>query len=153
MYKAYYEILKNTSALQSTIENTNAGTCANSLESISEESLNLGEESKTTETISDVLIDDSVNEIATPAETSSMAIANEYALFIESYTNKSSAKKSLDALASSLDENMKSKVVSNKNGTFTATICNINGKSQAIAIKNKLNSKYPNSYYVKKKNK
>lgn len=150
MYKAYYEILKNTSSLQSTIENSDAGTCANSSSTTVEEGLNLSD-NKSSETVSNVLVEDAVTEAMPSVSTPTMMAKNEYALFIESYKNSSSAQKALDALSSDLDDNMKSKVVSNKNGTYTAAIYNIDGKTQAIAIKNKLNSKYPGSYYIKKK--
>tara|TARA_B100001063_G_scaffold48181_1_gene42019 strand:- start:3873 stop:5468 length:1596 start_codon:yes stop_codon:yes gene_type:complete len=143
MYKAYYEILKNTSSLQSTIENSDAGTCASSTSQASEESLNLDEKAEvSSETMTDVLAQET---------TKSSSLTNEYVLFIESYTNKSSAEKAVTALSSQLDEPAKVKVVENTNGTYTATVYNLDGKTEAISAKNKLNSKYPNSYYVKKK--
>ena len=46
---------------------------------------------------------------------------------------------------------MKTKIVTNTNGTYTVAIYNIAGKEEAISIKNKLNSTYPGSYYIKKK--
>lgn len=143
MYKAYYEILKNISSLQSTIENSDAGTCASSTSQASEESLNLDEKAEvSSETMTDVLAQET---------TKSSSLTNEYVLFIESYTNKSSAEKAVTALSSQLDEPAKAKVVENTNGTYTATVYNLDGKTEAISAKNKLNSKYPNSYYVKKK--
>ena len=143
MYKAYYEILKNISSLQSTIENSDAGTCASSTSQANEESLNLDEKAEvSSETMTDVLAQET---------TKSSSLTNEYVLFIESYTNKSSAEKAVTALSSQLDEPAKAKVVENTNGTYTATVYNLDGKTEAISAKNKLNSKYPNSYYVKKK--
>jgi len=150
MYKAYYEILKNTSSLQSTIKNSNAGTCAGDQTSTNIEALNLSDDKS--ESITDVLVEETKNEVITTPETNQMMnVENKYVLFVESYTNKMSAQKSVDALITQLDDNAKAKVVSNKNGTFTATIYNLTSKTQAIAIKNKLNSKYPQSYYIKKK--
>ncbi len=143
MYKAYYEILKNTSTLQTSIENSNAGTCAETSSNSVEEELNLSD-TNVEESISDVLVEDVKTDVV-------VAVANEYVLFIESYTNKNSAENALSKLASYIDENTKSKVIANNNGTYTVVIYNIDGKSQAIAIKNKLNSKYPGSYYTKKK--
>ena len=149
MYKAYYEILKNTSSLQSTIENSTVGTCSNGSDTESLESLNLSDVSST-ETMTDVLTEEPlVEEVATvPNEVVS---TNEYALLVESYSNNASAQNVLESLTPSLEGNMKTKIVSNKNGSYTLAIYDIDGKTQAIAIKNKLNSKYPGSYYIKKK--
>ena len=149
MYKSYYEILKNTSSLQSTIENSTVGTCSNGSDTESLESLNLSDVSST-ETMTDVLTEEPlVEEVATvPNEVVS---TNEYALLVESYSNNASAQNVLESLTPSLEGNMKTKIVSNKNGSYTLAIYDIDGKTQAIAIKNKLNSKYPGSYYTKKK--
>ncbi|APW66211.1 hypothetical protein LPB137_10325 [Poseidonibacter parvus] len=149
MYKAYYEILKNTSSLQTTIENSNVGTCSNETSDIAEVLKTVQEE----ETMNDVLSEET-EEITTPlqaVESSAMNPKNEYALFVETYKSEASAQNVLASLSSSLENNMKTKIVSNTNGTYTVAIYNIEGSSQAISIKNKLNSKYPGSYYIKKK--
>jgi len=143
MYKAYYEILKNTSSLQNTIENSNAGTCAEVASSSIEKELNLNDDSSS-ETISDVLLIDTKVEKAP-------VLSNKYVLFLESHTSRISAEKELNKLSSMLNEDEKSEIITNKNGTYTIAIYNIAEESQAIAIKNKLNSKYPSSYYIKKK--
>ena len=143
MYKAYYEILKNTSSLQTTIENTNVGTCSNQTASL--------ENAVADETMDDVLADEKTEEVSSSLNSVENAVNSEYALFVESYKDNASAQKSLDTLSSSLEGNMKTKIVTNTNGTYTVAIYNIAGKEEAISIKNKLNSTYPGSYYIKKK--
>ena len=143
MYKAYYEILKNTSSLQTTIENTNVGTCTNETASL--------ENAVADETMDDVLADEKTEEVSSSLNSVENAVNSEYALFVESYKDNASAQKSLDTLSSSLEGNMKTKIVTNTNGTYTVAIYNIAGKEEAISIKNKLNSTYPGSYYIKKK--
>ena len=143
MYKAYYEILKNTSSLQTTIENTNVGTCSSETASLQNTVAD-----ETIETMDDVLSDEKKEEVSSSLKN---VVNSEYALFVESYKDNASAQKSLDTLSSSLEGNMKTKIVTNTNGTYTVAIYNIAGKEEAISIKNKLNSTYPGSYYIKKK--
>lgn len=146
MYKAYYEILKNTSSLQTTIENTNVGTCSSEIVSLKNTVAD-----ETIETMDDVLSDEKIEEVSSSLNNVENAVTSEYALFVESYKDNASAQKSLDTLSSSLEANMKTKIVTNTNGTYTVAIYNIDGKEEAISIKNKLNSTYPGSYYIKKK--
>jgi len=144
MYKAYYEILKNTSSLQNTIENSNVGTCAQTVSTTVEDTLNLSD-TENQETIDDVLIEESTK------ETPKVNTQFKYVLFVESYKNEVRAQEELQSLLSKLDDGMKAKVIANKNATYTVAIYNLSDETQAIAIKNKLNYKYPGSYYTKKK--
>ncbi|MAD41635.1 MAG: hypothetical protein CL623_04500 [Arcobacter sp.] len=144
MYKAYYEILKNTSSLQNTIENSNVGTCAQTVSTTVEDTLNLSD-TENQETIDDVLIEESTK------ETPKVNTQFKYVLFVESYRNEARAQEELQSLLSKLDDGINAKVIANKNATYTVAIYNLSDEAQAIAIKNKLNYKYPGSYYTKKK--
>jgi adhesin transport system outer membrane protein len=143
MYKAYYEILKNTSTLKSTIKNSQAGSCSTSSTGLLDLDTNKTAINEEVELELETTVE---KEIMEP-----LALSNEYALFVESYQSKVSATKALKTISLKLENEMKAKVVSNTNGSYTVAVYNISGESDATLIKNKLNSKYPHSYYVKKK--
>ena len=105
--------------------------------------LNLSDENST-ETISGVLDEETNIQKITPT--------SEYVLFIQTYTSQMNAQRDLDEIITQLDENMNTKITTNTNGSYTIAIINIDGITNAMALKNKLDNKYPGSYY-KKKNK
>lgn len=146
MYQSYYDILKNTSTLQTTFLNSDNQICSNIN---TDNKLSAVEDTKEDENINSVLNEDVLEE--TNVTMPEVTIQNEYALFLDSYNDRYSADKTLEKISSTLENEMKSKIVSNSNGTYTVAIYNINGKNEAVSVKNKFDSKFPHSYYIKKK--
>jgi len=146
MYASYYKILKATSSLQTTIANSQNQTCeATPVYKASKKEL------KTDTSVQD-LLSENVKDQKTPAsETPTSAVSNEYVLFLESYKNSATAQKALENISSSLEKDAKAKIVPNVNGSSSVVIYNINGLQDAISFKTKLDNKFPNSYYAKKK--
>lgn len=143
MYASYYKILKAISSLQTTIASSPNQSCESS-----PVSLPSSKDSKTDTSVQELLSED-VKEQKTSASTAT--VSTEYVLFLESYKNAEIAQKSLEDISLSLEKDAKAKIVSNLNGTSSLVIYNINGLQDAILFKTKLNSKFPNSYYSKKK--
>ena len=147
MYFSYYQILKATSSLETTVLKSQNQTCSET------SGFNLDDTVKTDESIQEVLSEDLQENVTDTKDFVSQGIVlNKYALFLESYKDNSTANKALDTINSSIENNTKAKVITNSNGSYTLTFYDIDGLENAIALKNKYNSKYPYSYYIKKKN-
>tara|TARA_B100001063_G_scaffold79276_1_gene73791 strand:- start:824 stop:1231 length:408 start_codon:yes stop_codon:yes gene_type:complete len=99
-----------------------------------EEELNL-EESSTLET-----------QISTPKT----SVENEYALFLNTYSTMKKAQDVLDNTKTDLKNNQMLKVILNSKASYTLAAYNIKGKQNAISLKESLNYKFPNSYFIKK---
>lgn len=137
MYTAYYELLKATSTLQTTIANSAAQSCGVSTAAL-----------KSTETSVQELLSEDTKESVVAKEST---ITDEYALFLASVKDSAIADKTLQNVSTSLEKNTKAKIVENSNGTYSVVVYNINGLQEAISLKTKYNSKYPTAYYIKKK--
>lgn len=137
MYTAYYELLKATSTLQTTIANSAAQSCGVSTAAL-----------KSTETSVQELLSEDTKESVVAKEST---ITDEYALFLASVKDSAIADKTLQNVSISLEKNTKAKIVENSNGTYSVVVYNINGLQEAISLKTKYNSKYPTAYYIKKK--
>lgn len=137
MYTAYYELLKATSTLQTTIANSAAQSCSVSTAAL-----------KSTETSVQELLSEDTKESVVAKEST---ITDEYALFLASVKDSATADKTLQNVSTSLEKNTKAKKVQNSNGTYSVVVYNINGLQEAISLKTKYNSKYPTAYYIKKK--
>lgn len=137
MYTAYYELLKATSTLQTTIANSAAQSCGVSTAAL-----------KSTETSVQELLSEDTKESVVAKEST---ITDEYALFLASVKDSATADKTLQNVSTSLEKNTKAKKVQNSNGTYSVVVYNINGLQEAISLKTKYNSKYPTAYYIKKK--
>jgi adhesin transport system outer membrane protein len=145
MYSSYYKMLKATSSLQTTVLNSQDQSCDAPAAVISKK------EAKTDTSVQALLSDD-VKDQKTSATVAPLSItSSEYVLYLESYKNTTTAEKDLKNISSSLEKDVKAKIVPNTNGTSSLVIYNINGLEDAVALKTKLSSKYPNSYYTKKK--
>ena len=137
MYTAYYELLKATSTLQTTIANSAAQSCGVSTAAL-----------KSTETSVQELLSEDTKESVVAKEST---ITDEYALFLASVKDSATADKTLQNVSTSLEKNTKAKKVQNSNGTYSVVVYNIDGLQEAISLKTKYNSKYPTAYYIKKK--
>ena len=148
MYSSYYNILKAASLLQTTVVNSKNQSCEAPAAVISKK------EAKTDTSVQALLSDEVKEENTSPVVApvpSASTVSNEYVIFLESYKNLAMAEKSLQSLTPSLEKDAKAKIVPNSNGTSSVVIYNINGLQDAVALKSKLNSKFPDSYYAKKK--
>jgi adhesin transport system outer membrane protein len=147
MYSSYYKMLKATSSLQTTVISSQKQTCE------APASITSKKEAKTDISVQALLSDDEKEQKAKPLSVAPVStVSSEYALFLESYKNTATAEKDLQIISSSLEKDAKAKLVSNPNATSSLVIYNINSLEDAISLKSKLSSKYPNSYYTKKKN-
>ncbi|UTJ05784.1 TolC family protein [Arcobacter roscoffensis] len=144
MYQSYYKILKLMSTLQNTISDSQRQVCdaddffkeepkKDELKDMEEE-LNL-EESSTLET-----------QISTPKT----SVENEYALFLNTYSTMKKAQDVLDNTKTDLKNNQKLKVILNSKASYTLAAYNIKGKQNAVSLKESLDYKFPNSYFIKK---
>lgn len=141
MYTAYYELLKATSALQTTVASSAAQSCG-----VSKTVL------KSKETSVQELLKEEVNESKSSVSVASEStVSDEYVLLLGSYKDVATADKILQNVSSSLENNTKVKKIQNSNGTYSVAIYNINGLKEASSLKTKYNNKYPSAYYLKKK--
>ena len=138
MYTSYYDILKATSTLQSTVVSSENQVCGQTTTKAN----------KKTSTQSDTSVQSLLAEDSAPASTSNAS--GEYSLLLESYSTNASAKIAIDTLGT-LPANVKSKIVVNKNGSHTIALSNIDSLEKAIELKNQFAAKFPKSYYIKKK--
>lgn len=146
MYSSYYKILKATSTLETTVLNSQNQTCGGASKVKSDDT------AKTEETVQGVLAQDLEEAVKDTKEIMPQAsVSGKYALFLESFKQNISANKASDSISTSLENNTKVKVIANSSGSYTVALYNIDSLKNAIALKNKYNSKYPNSYYIKKK--
>lgn len=145
MYQAYYQILQLKSSLQNSISTSKRQVCDGDVFLKTEETKE--NESKSME--EELNLDEPSNTNNLSEELGSNVL-NEYALFLNTYNSHQKAQIALEKTLKDLKNNQKLKVVSNKNGTFTLAAYNIDGSVNANALKNSLNYKYPNSYYIKK---
>jgi adhesin transport system outer membrane protein len=145
MYTAYYNILKATSTLQTTVISSENQACGQTNTKVSKKA-----NTQTDTSVQSLLLED-----ATPATTANETapISNasgEYTLLLESYSTNASAKIAIDTLGT-LPANIKSKIVVNKNGSHTIALSNIDSLEKAIELKSQFAAKFPKSYYIKKK--
>lgn len=138
MYNAYYELLKATSSLETVVLNSPVQTCG------------VKAQTKSSSSVQELLSDDKVETKVAP--TSSLStVVDEYLIFLGSYKDVNTVETVLQTVSNSLEKDTKVKKIQNSNGTYSVVVYNIDGLQNAIALKNKYNSKYPSSYYIKKK--
>ena len=144
MYTSYYKILKATSSLQTTILSSQNQSC--------EASATLSKkESKIDTSVQALLTDEVKEQKVQQLENVVSSTSGDYVIFLESYKNSTTANKDLQNISSFLEKDAKAKIVVNTNGTSSLVIYNIANLQDAIALKSKVSSKYPNAYYSKRK--
>ncbi len=141
MYTAYYELLKATSNLETTVTSSAAQSCG-----VSKAALKSKETS-----VAELLKEDAKDEKPSLSTASESTVSDEYILLLGSYKDIGTADKILQSVSSSLENNTKVKKIQNSNGTYSVAIYNINGIKEASSLKTKYNNKYPSAYYLKKK--
>lgn len=141
MYTAYYNILKATSSLQTTVVSSENQAC---------EQVTTNKKANAADTsVQSLLAEDTATTTVETAKPAALT-SGEYALLLESYTTNASAKMAVDTLGA-LPADVKSKIVVNKNGSHTVALYNIDGLQNALELKNQFAAKFPKSYYIKKK--
>jgi outer membrane protein, adhesin transport system len=141
MYTAYYNILKATSSLQTTVVSSENQAC---------EQVTTNKKANAADTsVQSLLAEDTATTTVETAKPAALT-SGEYALLLESYTTNASAKMAVDTLGA-LPADVKSKIVANKNGSYTVALYNIDGLQNALELKNQFAAKFPKSYYIKKK--
>jgi outer membrane protein, adhesin transport system len=140
MYNAYYNILKATSTLQTTVVSSENQACEQTVKKAS----------KKISTQTDTSVQDLLSEDTTSVAKTTAVTKDEYALLLESYSTNASAKMAVDTLGA-LPADVKSKIIVNKNGSHTVALYNIDGLQNALELKNQFAAKFPKSYYIKKK--
>ena len=146
MYSAYYKILKMTSSLQATVLSSADQVCG---QVASKAIVN----AKKDTSVSDLLAEDATAKTM-PVQVNTVApstVANEYALLLASYKDSAYANKMLNSVSSSLQNDVKAKIVSNSNGTKSLALYNIDGLQNALALKKEFAGQFPQAYYIKKK--
>ncbi|WP_368029629.1 TolC family protein [Arcobacter sp. s6] len=148
MITAYYKILKATSSLESTVLNSNDQVCGAVVTKAKSNAKAANDTS-----VSDLLAEDtSMKSGAVQVNTvSPSTVSNEYALLLASYKDQAYANKILNSVSSSLQNNVKAKIVSNSNGTQSVALYNIDGLQNALALKKQFAGQFPQAYYIKKK--
>ncbi len=144
MYTSYYKILKATSSLQTTVLSSQSQSCEAS-------PVVSKKESKVDTSVQALLSDDVKEQKVQPSTNVVAATSGEYVIFLESYKSSLTAEKDLQNISSLLEKDAKAKIISNTNGTSSLVIYDIANLQDAIALKSKVSSKYPNAYYSKKK--
>ncbi len=144
MYTSYYKILKATSSLQTTVLSSQNQSCEAS-------PVVSKKESKVDTSVQALLSDDVKEQKVQPSTNVVAATSGEYVIFLESYKSSLTAEKDLQNISSLLEKDAKAKIISNTNGTSSLVIYDIANLQDAIALKSKVSSKYPNAYYSKKK--
>ncbi len=139
MYLAYYNILKNTSILQKSIKNSSQNSCSDTTSNIS---------ATTEDTSVQELLEENTM-MAEEAVTQTESLTNDnYAIFlISSSYSKYLTTKQADL---NLKDDVKSKIVTNPNGTHTLVLYNIPTEQKAMDLKEEFSSSYPGAYYKKK---
>jgi outer membrane protein, adhesin transport system len=146
MYTAYYKILKATSSLETTVLNSNDQACG---QVAIKAKANAAKETSVSELLAE---DTTVKTMPVKVNTvEASTVSNEYALLLESYKDSAYANKMLNSVSSSLQNNVKAKIVTNSNGTQSLALYNIDGLENAIALKKQFAGQFPQSYYIKKK--
>lgn len=141
MYTAYYNILKATSSLQTTVVSSENQAC---------EQVTTNKKANAADTsVQSLLAEDTATTTVETAKPAALT-SGEYALLLESYTTNASAKMAVDTLGA-LPADVKAKIVVNKNGSHTVALYNIDGLQNALELKNQFAAKFPKSYYIKKK--
>jgi outer membrane protein, adhesin transport system len=146
MYTAYYKILKATSSLETTVLNSNDQACG---QVAIKAKANAAKETSVSELLAEDTTVKTMPVKVNTVETST--VSNEYALLLESYKDSAYANKMLNSVSSSLQNNVKAKIVTNSNGTQSLALYNIDGLENAIALKKQFAGQFPQSYYIKKK--
>lgn len=135
MYDAYYQLLKATSTLESTIINSSVQVCATPKA-----------QTKASQSVQELLSEDASASKTTATKSTD---STEYSLLLGSYDD-ATAEKTLKSVSLSLEKDTKAKKIQNPNGTYSVAIYNINGLQDAIILKAKYISKFPSAYYIKK---
>ena len=146
MYQAYYKILKMTSSLQATVLSSKDQVCG---QIASNAKANASKETS----VSELLAEDATVK-SMPVKINTVApstVSNEYALLLASYKDSAYADKMLNSVSSSLQNDVKAKIVSNSNGTKSLALYNIDGLQNALALKKQFAGQFPQAYYIKKK--
>ena len=146
MYQAYYKILKMTSSLQATVLSSKDQVCG---QIASNAKANASKETS----VSELLAEDATAK-SMPVKINTVApstVSNEYALLLASYKDSAYADKMLNSVSSSLQNDVKAKIVSNSNGTKSLALYNIDGLQNALALKKEFAGQFPQAYYIKKK--
>ena len=146
MYQAYYKILKMTSSLQATVLSSKDQVCG---QIASNAKANASKETS----VSELLAEDATVK-SMPVKINTVApstVSNEYALLLASYKDSAYADKMLNSVSSSLQNDVKAKIVSNSNGTKSLALYNIDGLQNALALKKEFAGQFPQAYYIKKK--
>ncbi len=141
MQFAYYQILKATSSLETTILNSNDQTCKDIV----------AKETTNSDTVTNLDKDTSVSDLLSQKPVVKVVTSSEYALLLASYKDSVYANKVLNNISSSLTNDVKAKTVTNSNGTYSVALYNIDGLQNAIELKNQFANKFPQAYYIKKK--
>lgn len=144
MYTSYYKILKATSSLQTTVLSSQNQSCEVS-------PIVSKKESKVDTSVQALLTDDVKEQKVQPSTNVVSTTSGEYVVYLESYKNSLTAEKDLQNISTFLEKDAKAKIISNINGTSSLVIYDIANLQDAIALKSKVSSKYPNAYYSKKK--
>ena len=146
MYQAYYKILKMTSSLQATVLSSKDQVCG---QIASNAKANASKETS----VSELLAEDATVK-SMPVKINTVApstVSNEYALLLASYKDSAYADKMLNSVSSSLQNDVKAKIVSNSNGTKSLALYNIDGLQNALALNKEFAGQFPQAYYIKKK--
>ena len=146
MYQAYYKILKMTSSLQATVLSSADQVCGQ----VASKAI---ANAKKDTSVSDLLAEDATAK-SMPVKINTVApstVSNEYALLLASYKDSAYADKMLNSVSSSLQNDVKAKIVSNSNGTKSLALYNIDGLQNALALKKQFAGQFPQAYYIKKK--
>ena len=146
MMTAYYKILKATSSLESTVLNSNDQACGSVVAKAKMNAKAVNDNS-----VSELLSEDTKSPAIQVNTVAPSTVTNEYALLLASYKDSAYANKMLNSVSSSLQNDVKAKIVSNSNGTQSLALYNIDGLQNAIELKKQFAGQFPQSYYIKKK--
>ena len=146
MMTAYYKILKATSSLESTVLNSNDQACGSVVAKAK-----MNAKAANDNSVSELLSEDTKSPAIQVNTVAPSTVTNEYALLLASYKDSAYANKMLNSISSSLQNDVKAKIVSNSNGTQSLALFNIDGLQNAIELKKQLAGQFPQSYYNKKK--
>lgn len=143
MYDSYYKLLNNQSILQKTVLSSSDQTCSSVKKAAPVMKKAMAKKE-------DMNLESLQKSLEIKETTSSSSLESYYVLYIESYNHLEKAEKALEIVNMKIDNSLSSKVVINDNGTFTTVLYNVSSLDEITSAKGTLNSKHPNSYYVKK---
>ena len=146
MMSAYYKILKATSSLESTVLNSNDQACGSVVAKAK-----MNAKAANDNSVSELLSEDTKSPAIQVNTVAPSTVTNEYALLLASYKDSAYANKMLNSVSSSLQNDVKAKIVSNSNGTQSLALYNIDDLQNAIELKKQFAGQFPQSYYIKKK--